>query len=57
MEVRNHIIAVHDGVQQIDKVEQRLLQVDVLCGEPFPAEHNHRPAQAIHAALVQTTDA
>jgi len=37
--------------------EYYLLKVDVLGGEPFAAEHNHRPTQAVHAALVKTTDA
>lgn len=34
-----------------------LLQINILCWEPFAAEHNHRSTQTIHATLIKATNA
>lgn len=34
-----------------------LLQINILCWEPFAAEHNHRSTQTIHAALIKAPNA
>lgn len=57
VEVRNHIVAVHDWIQEIDQIEERLLQINILRREPLATEYDHRSAQSIKAALIQTSDA
>lgn len=57
VEVRDHVVAVHDRVQQLDQVQESLIQVDIPNREPLPDEHDDGAAEAVHAALVQAADA
>lgn len=57
VKVGDHVVALHDGIEQQDQVQQRLLQIEILRGKPFATEDDHRPAEPIDAALVQATDA
>lgn len=57
VEVRDHVVALDNRIEQQDQVQQRLLQIEILGGEPFAAEHDDRPTETIDAALVQAADA
>lgn len=57
MEIGNHVITLNDRIQQVYQIKQGLFQVDVLCGEPFATEYDHRSTQPVDSALVQTPDA
>jgi hypothetical protein len=57
VEIGDHIVSLDQGIQKVNQVEKRFVQIDLVELEPLADKNDHRSAESVDAALIQTADA